>query len=173
MCWHTILFLYYDKISKIISHFPVNAKEGKCHEQSILKQGFTLKVKDEKARRLLTNARTIKECVALSCKYGGADYAVFENGRCHTLTCKKNACKITKDAKSTQKIASLSRRGKLKMNKKKKQNSKRKAKESKPSVIRKLLFTQLHTHTHTNKNTKNVIICKCVGARKTLLCAQS
>ena len=164
-------FLQCNIICKISSHFPVNAKEGKCRQQNILKKGFTLKVKDEKARRLLTNARTLKECIALSCKFGGADYAVYENGRCHALTCKKNACKITKDVKSTQKIASLSRRGKLKVNKRKKQHSKRKAKESGSTIIRTLSLIKTHTQsrTSTNKHTQNFITRKRVETRKMLL----
>ena len=61
-------------------------------------------------KQFIGRAKTLKDCIALSCKSIGANYAVLENGKCHALHCKKDACQITEDKKSKQKIAGLARR---------------------------------------------------------------
>ena len=95
-----------------------------------MKHGFTLKIKDSKARKLLSDANTIKECIALSCKFGGANYAVLENGKCHVINCKKNACELKKDVKSKQRVVSFTRKVKVNLKKNKTQHKKRKYKKS-------------------------------------------
>ena len=100
----------------------VYAKQEKCQQLGIVKQGFTLKVNEDSAKRLLGHAKSIKECIALSCNSDNANYAVLEKGKCHALYCKKNACQISKDAKSQQKIVGLKRRSKSSAKHSKKQN---------------------------------------------------
>ena len=106
-----------------------------------MKQGFTLKVADDKAKKLLGNVRTIRECISLSCKHDGANYAVLEDGKCHALYCKKHACQISKDAKSKQKIIGLARKISLKASKKA-----RKTSSLKKSEFQQILFCFLPSY---------------------------
>ena len=108
----------------------VNAKGLKCQEQGAVRQGFALKINDTKAKKLLANVNSIRECIELSCKYGGANYAVLESGKCFALYCKKNACQLKRDKNSKQSIVGLIRKGVVNSKENKGHQKKRKLKRS-------------------------------------------
>ncbi|XP_065055660.1 uncharacterized protein LOC135684164 isoform X2 [Rhopilema esculentum] len=113
-------------------HTGVLAEQQRCHQLGSVRQGVTLTVKDSKAKHLLGPAKSLKDCIALSCKTSDANYAVLEDGKCHALHCKKNTCQISEDVKSKQKIVGLSRGSKAKSKHAKKVISKKNQSKAKP-----------------------------------------
>ena len=103
----------------------VLAEQQRCHQLGSVRQGVTLTVKDSKAKHLLGPAKSLKDCISLSCKTSDANYAVLEDGKCHALHCKKNTCQISEDVKSKQKIVGLSRSSNAKAKHVKKVSSKK------------------------------------------------
>ena len=67
-------------------------------------------VEHNAAKQYLNNCKSVEDCIKLACKEKGANYIIYESGKCHALHCKKNTCKISEDAKSKQKIVGLARR---------------------------------------------------------------